>query len=162
MASDYACTRKQGDLGVRGVTAIDERPTARTAPTLDELVRIAFNAGAAIGYRHGLEDAAGEQAEDFARLRDWVLQSASPRSQAYAARREAEQRRVREGSQLTGPELIERARASMANRPVRPNPPTGLPPVTWDGTWKPKRADAIWTADNERTHRMLARRATGA
>lgn len=147
----------------RAVTALDERPVGQDTgfdPTRrDDLMRLAFEAGAAIGYRQGIEDAAAEQAELFARLRDWVLQSASPRSQAYAARREAERRWVAEGSRLTGPELIERARASMANLPTRPNPPTGLHPVTWDGTWKPKRPDAIWTAENERTYRMHARKA---
>lgn len=144
------------------MTALDERPADLDAfdPTRrDDLMRLAFLAGHHVGYRRGMEDAAADQAEDFARLRDWVLLSASPRAQSYAARREAELRRVREGSQLTGPELIERARASMASFPTRPNPPTGLPLITWDGTWKPKRPDAVWTAENERTYRMHARKA---
>lgn len=147
------------------MTALDERPTAPDTdfdPTVrDELMRLAFYAGHHIGYQCGSQDTAADQAEDFARLRDWVLQSASPRSQAYAAKREAELRWVREGSQLTGPQLVERARASMANMPMRPDPPAGLPPVTWDGTWRPKRTDAVWTGDNERTHRMLSRKAAG-
>lgn len=148
------------------MTALDERPAAPgdafDPGRRDALMRLAFETGAAIGYQRGLRDAEADQAELFARLRDHILESASPRSQAYAARREAELRRVREGSQLTGPELIERAYASMARYPSRPNPPSGLHPLTWDGTWKPKRPDAIWTADQERTHRMLARKADAA
>lgn len=148
------------------MTALDDLPAAPDAafdPTRrDDLMRLAFEAGATIGYRRGLEDAAADQAELFARLRDRVLESASPRSQAYAAQREAEQRWVREGSQMTGPELVERARESMRHYPTRPNPPTGLRPLTWDGTWKPKRPDAIWTADQERTHRMIARKVDAA
>jgi hypothetical protein len=148
------------------MTALDERADAISEGfdpgRRDELMRLAFETGAAIGYQRGLRDAEADQAELFARLRDHVLESASPRSQAYAARREAELRRAREGSQLTGPELIERARQSMRHYPTRPDPPAGLHPLTWDGTWKPKRPDAIWTADQERTHRMHARKADAA
>jgi len=152
------------------VTALDERPADTPAapepdpyiPPPDSVWRAAFLAGHALGYRHGHEDAAAHAAEDFARLRDWVLPSASPRSQCYAARREAEARRAAEGPSLTPEQIAQRARDSMNALPARPDPPAGLPPITWDGTWKPKRPDAIWTAEQERTHRWHTRKADAA
>ena len=105
--------------------------------------------GLSDGIEAGRAEAEAEMDEQWARLADLIRQSGSPRSRSFAERRAAELERVRTGSQATGPELAERARRSMENFRERPDPPTGLPRITWDGTYRPMRPDAVWTAADE-------------